>query len=139
MSVRPLPVRPAAAPSPLARRQALRQELSAALQRRDAAALQRLSSLWVHRQGVSSLPALMQELAQAESLVWWQELLEAPTIASTQPPVEPAQLPVAPPVQQLPVLPRLSRPAPAPSHPALARLRSWLPDVQADAELPRAA
>jgi hypothetical protein len=130
MSVRPLPVRPAAAPSPLARRQALRQELSAALQRRDAAALQRLSSLWVHRQGVSSLPALMQELAQAESLVWWQELLEAPTIASTQPPVEPAQLPV---------LPRLSRPAPAPSHPALARLRSWLPDVQADAELPRAA
>lgn len=139
MSLRPLSPRPAAAPSPLARRQALRQELSAALHRRDAAALQRLSSLWVHRQSVSSLPALMQELAQGESLAWWQELLEAPTITSAQPSVEPVQLSVAPPVQQLPVLPRLSRPAPAPSHPALARLRSWLPDAQADAELPRAA
>jgi hypothetical protein len=114
----------------LARRQALRQELSAALHRRDAAALQRLSSLWVHRQGVSSLPALMQELAQGESLAWWQELLEAPTIASAPPSVDPAQLPV---------LPRLSRPAPAPNHPALARLRSWLPDAEADEELPRAA
>jgi hypothetical protein len=139
MSLRPLSPRPPAAPSPLARRQALLQELSAALHRRDAAALQRLSSLWVHRQGVSSLPALMQELAQGESLAWWQELLEAPTIANLQPSVEPVQLSVAPPVQQLPVLPRLSRPAPAPSHPALARLRSWLPDAQADAEFPRAA
>jgi hypothetical protein len=139
MSVRPLPERPAASPSPLARRQALRQELIAALHRRDAAALQRLSSLWMHRQGVSSLPALMQELAQGESLAWWHELLEAPTVASTQPSAEPLQLPVPSPVQVLPVLPRLSRPAPAPSHPALARLRSWLPDAQADAELPRAA
>ena len=139
MSLRPLPARPAAAPSPLARRQALRQELSAALIRRDAVALDRLSRLWVHRQGVSSLPALMQELAQGESLAWWHELLEDPTVASPQLFAEPVQLPVAPPVQQLPVLPRLSRPAPAPSHPALARLRSWLPDVQGDAELPRAA
>ena len=139
MSVRPLPARPAAAPSPLARRQALRQELSAALHRRDAAALQRLSSLWVHRQGVSSLPALMQELAQGESLAWWQVLLEAPTAPNMQSPVDPVPLPVAPPEQQLPVLPRLSRPAPAPSHPGLARLRRWLPDAQADADFPRAA
>ena len=139
MSLLPLPARPPAPPSPLARRQALRQELSAALQCRDAAAVQRLSNLWVHRQGVSSLPALMQELAQGESLVWWQELLEAPTAPNMQSPVQSAPLPVASPVQQLPVLPRLSRPAPAPSHPGLTQLRRWLPDGQADAELPRAA
>ena len=89
--------------------------------------MQRLLGQWVHRHGVSSLAALGVELAAAEpgGWAWWQGQNAEP---------EPAAEPVAPeqpPLRRLePQLPRATRPAPAPSHPALVRLRSWLPDQE---------
>jgi hypothetical protein len=86
--------------------------------------MQRLLGQWVHRHGVSSLAALGAELAAAEpeDWAWWQGYNAEP---------EPAA-PVQPPLRRLePQLPRAAtRPAPAPSHPALVQLRSWLPDQE---------
>ena len=69
--------------------------------------MEQLLGQWVHRHGVSSLAALDAELAEADpqGWAWWQR-------------AEPLE----------PQLPKATRPAPAPSHPALVRLRSWLPD-----------
>jgi len=130
-----LPARSPGLPSPQARRQALRESLALALAQRDAAALQRLTSQWVHRQGVNALAPLMAELAEGESLLWWQGLLQPEQSLPEQPvavdrplPLSPApQRPVA--VSLPPAAARQVRPAPAPGHPALAPLRAWLPDA----------
>ena len=104
---------PPALPSPQARRQAQQLALQAALSDRDAKRFGQLLGQWVHRHGVASMEALAAALAEAEpeGWAWWQEL------GSTH------QRPGA------------SRPAPAPSHPAVVQLRRWLPDQEA----PRAA
>ncbi len=118
---------PPASPSPQARRQAQILALQAALAARDRHAIQRLLGQWVHRQGVSSLEELGQELAAAEpeAWAWWQSLQsQAPEPVSEE----------LPPCLE-PQLPRATRPAPAPSHPAVVQLRAWLPDQ----ELRRAA
>lgn len=88
------------------------QALRAALVARDPLLMERLLGQWVHRHGVSSVAALSAELAQVEpeGWGWWQGRRAVR-------PIEPQ-------------LPRASRPAPAPSHPALVQLRSWLPDQE---------
>ena len=91
--------------------------------------MERLLGQWVHRQGVSAVAALSVELAQSDPEGWaWWERQSAQTSGSHQPqqPVEQEQ----PPVRIEPQLPRATRPAPAPSHPALVQLRSWLPDQE---------
>jgi len=128
--------RPPAVPSPQARRQAQIQALQAALATRDAQAIERLLGQWAHRQGLKQMPALSQELAEADPegsqaipvlvpapspRVAVPELPEPEPASEPDPESEPA------PVPRL-QLPRASRPAPAPSHPAVVQLRSWLPD-----------
>ncbi len=106
------------APSPLARREALRRQLAAALQQRDGGAVQRLSNQWAHRQGVAALEPLMLELAgagggpgdpsQPELLAWWRQLLRQPVppAAAMQPqPAAAAIAPTVPPVSEPPVIP----------------------------------
>jgi hypothetical protein len=79
---------------------------------------------WVHRHGVSSLAHLWAELreGEAEGCAWWHEHSDP----AAQPEPAPAErlLSLAPPV------PPVTRPAPAPSHPALVQLRAWLPDQE---------
>ena len=80
--------------------------------------MERLLGQWVHRHGLNQVQALSDELAAADPDAWaWWQVLQSPTIA----PVEMAVLPK-------PQLPHASRPAPAPSHPAVVQLRTWLPD-----------
>ncbi len=129
--------RPPAVPSPQARRQAQIQALQAALATRDAQAIERLLGQWAHRQGLKQMPALSQELAEAdpEGWAWWEAqqsqaipvLAQAPAaVAAVPEPPEPE--PELAPEHRLQLPPRASRPAPAPSHPAVVQLRSWLPD-----------
>jgi hypothetical protein len=125
--------RPPAPLSPQARRQAQQQALQATLARRDPAGFTALLAQWAHRHGVSSLQPLLLELGSSdpEGMLWWNALQEdakptpAPVLTLEPEPV----------LRELPKVTPLSRPAPAPSHPALAQLRSWLPDQEA----PRAA
>ena len=106
--------------------------------------MQRLMGKWVHRHGVSSLDALATELfaAEPQGWAWWQNAAPQSVPVQSSPP-EPIHVdPVAAPVPQSevqtlaplrriePQLPRATRPAPAPSHPALVQLRSWLPDQE---------
>ena len=74
--------------------------------------MERLLGQWAHRHGVSTVAALSAELAQAEPAGWhwWQGRSAVRRIE--------------------PQLPKATRPAPAPSHPALVQLRSWLPDQE---------
>ena len=126
--------RPPLPPSPLARKQQLRQALAVALEQRDAAALQQLSCQWVHRQGVASLESLQRELASDDDLLWWGQVLRA---AEPESPAVPSAASV---VQLVPIAqPVVARPAPAPRHPALVSLRSWLADADGLEESPRAA
>ena len=120
---------PPVVPSPQARRQAQIQALQAALASRDAQAIERLLGQWVHRQGVNQVQALHQELAAADPQGWsWWQLQQSQAIP------EPVQAPS--PVVAVAALPEqaqlprasASRPAPAPSHPAVVQLRAWLPD-----------
>lgn len=138
-----------AVPTARERRQQLRQAMAAALATRNAAALQRLSSQWVHRQGVASLAPLMAELTQADpqALAWWetQMALPAQPAPETSQTLEPLQVPPtsqtplqpeapAPATSASPVITRKAklislppgRPAPAPQAPGLASLRAWL-------------
>ncbi|MBD1194816.1 hypothetical protein [Vulcanococcus sp. Clear-D1] len=125
-------VRPLASPSPQARRQAQILALQAALVARDVPLIERLLGQWVHRQGVSALTALSQELdaANPEAWAWWQTL-QSP---APEPVLEDSMLVAAEPLVPLPrlepQLPRATRPAPAPSHPAVVQLRAWLPDQE---------
>ncbi|WP_411867701.1 hypothetical protein [Vulcanococcus limneticus] len=112
-------------PSPLARREALRQQLALALTQRDRSAVLRLSTQWVHRHGVISLEPLMLDLVPAELtsapgeastselLAWWRQVLHEP-VAQAEPrqapgEVSPAREPAAPAV--------LTLSAPSPSGP----------------------
>ena len=70
--------KPPSIPSALARREAARILLAGAVDCRDAQAVLSFTGHWVHRQGMGSLPALMAELAQGETLLWWQSLLQQP-------------------------------------------------------------
>ena len=129
--------RPPAPLSPQARRQAQQQALQATLARRDQAGFTALLAQWAHRHGVSSLQPLLLELGggDPEGMLWWNALQDdaQPNPAPTPAPVLSVQ--PEPVLRELPKVTPLSRPAPAPSHPALAQLRSWLPDQEA----PRAA
>lgn len=103
-------------PSPLARREALRRQLVLALTQRDPSAVLRLSTQWVHRQGVAALEPLMLDLvaaaltsapgeaSAAELLAWWRTLLREPVatadprqasggVSSAAEPAPPAVLP----------------------------------------------
>ena len=139
-------VRPPASPSPQARRQAQILALQAALAARDVSSIERLLGQWVHRQGVNSIDALGQELdaAEPEAWAWWQTLqspaplpvLQEPIAVAAEPaavapePMVVAPEPMAPRPRLEPQLPKATRPAPAPSHPAVVQLRSWLPDQE---------
>ena len=68
--------KPPSIPSALARREAVRNRLAGAVDSRDAQAVLSFTGQWVHRQGMASLPPLMAELAQGETLLWWQQLLQ---------------------------------------------------------------
>jgi hypothetical protein len=68
--------KPPSIPSALARREAARNLLAGAVDCRDAQAVLSFTGQWVHRQGMASLPVLMAELAQGETLLWWQQLLQ---------------------------------------------------------------
>lgn len=68
--------KPPSVPSALARREAVRNRLAGAVDSRDAQAVLSFTGQWVHRQGMASLPTLMAELAQGETLMWWQQLLQ---------------------------------------------------------------
>ena len=104
-------------PSPLARREALRQQLALALTQRDRSAVLRLSTQWVHRHGVMALEPLMLDLVAAEQtsgpgevstaelLSWWRQVLHEP-VAQAEPrqapgEVSPAREPAAPAVLTL--------------------------------------
>jgi hypothetical protein len=106
--------------------------LQAALVARDVPLIERLLAQWVHRQGVSALAALGQELdaADPEGWAWWQTL-QSP---APEPVLEDSMLVAAETLAPLPrlepQLPRATRPAPAPSHPAVVQLRAWLPDQE---------
>ena len=89
-------------PSALARREAVRNRLAGAVDSRDAQAVLSFTGQWVHRQGMASLPPLMAELAQGETLLWWQQLLHQPS--------EPVGLAPGPAAQAAP-----EPPAPAPT------------------------
>ena len=71
--------KPPSVPSALARREAVRNRLAGAVDSRDAQAVLSFTGQWVHRQGMASLPPLMAELAQGETLLWWQQLLHQPS------------------------------------------------------------
>ncbi len=155
-----MPQRPSPPPSPQARRQAHVLALRQALSERDRSSVDGLLGQWVHRHGVDALEPLLQELEaeDSEGLHWWRtpQAEPEPLVVEVQeemaPEVEPEPEPelepvvmaepepepvVAPvPIPQTafkPVVHRraaASRPAPAPSHPALAELRAWLPGSQ---------
>ena len=74
-----MPAKPPSVPSALARREAARTQLAGAVDSRDAQAVLSFTGQWVHRQGMASLPPLMAELAQGETLLWWQQLLHQPS------------------------------------------------------------
>ena len=94
--------KPPSVPSALARREAVRNRLAGAVDSRDAQAVLSFTGQWVHRQGMASLPPLMAELAQGETLLWWQQLLHQPS--------EPVGLAPGPAAQAAP-----EPPAPAPT------------------------
>jgi len=96
--------KPPSIPSALARREAARSLLAGAVDCRDAQAVLSFTGHWVHRQGMASLPVLMAELAQGETLLWWQQLLQQPSEPGGLAPLE-------------------APPSPAPDHP--------VPDLQA--------
>lgn len=96
--------KPPSVPSALARREAVRNRLAGALDSRDAQAVLSFTGQWVHRQGMASLPPLMAELAQGETLLWWQQLLHQPS--------EPVGLAPGPAAQAAPAP---EPPAPAPT------------------------
>lgn len=104
--------------------------LQAALADRDPRLVSLLLGQWVHRHGLQSVEALWSELAltESEGVQWWQGRDAAPSS-----PVE-SQVPEVPevpaPIRFEPQLPRAGRPAPAPKHPALVQLRSWLPNQE---------
>lgn len=125
-------VRPLASPSPQARRQAQILALQAALVARDIPLIERLLGQWVHRQGVSALAALGQELdaADPEGWAWWQTLQSPAPEPVLEESMVGAAEPQAPLPRLEPQLPRATRPAPAPSHPAVVQLRAWLPDQE---------
>ena len=151
-----MPQRPSPPPSPQARRQAHVLALRQALSERDRSSVDGLLGQWVHRHAVDGLEPLLQELEaeDSEGLHWWRTPQAEPEplvvevqeemAPEPQPEVEPEQVvmaepePVAAPVPIpqtafKPVVRRraaASRPAPAPSHPALAELRAWLPGSQ---------
>ena len=151
-----MPQRPSPPPSPQARRQAHVLALRQALSERDRSSVDGLLGQWVHRHGVDALEPLLQELEaeDSEGLHWWRTPQAEPEplvvevqeemAPEPQPEVEPEPVvmaepePVAAPVPIpqsafKPVVRRraaASRPAPAPSHPALAELRAWLPGSQ---------
>jgi len=141
--------RPSAPLSPQARRQAQQQALQATLARRDPAAFSALLAQWAHRRGVASLQPLLLELGSSDpdGVFWWNalqdELQPADPIPSPveqveltpEPEPEPEAINPQPLLRVLPKVAKLSRPAPAPTHPGLAQLRTWLPDQEA----PRAA
>ena len=96
--------KPPSVPSALARREAVRNRLAGAVDSRDAQAVLSFTGQWVHRQGMASLPPLMAELAQGETLLWWQQLLHQPS--------EPVGLAPGPAAQAAPAP---EPPAPAPT------------------------
>jgi hypothetical protein len=120
---------PLAVPSPRARRQAHIQALQTALATRDAQSFERLLGQWVHRQGVNQVQALSVELAAAdpEGWAWWQTQQSQAISEPVQAPSPVVAVAEMPEPQQLPRV-SASRPAPAPSHPAVVQLRAWLPD-----------
>ncbi|MBM5790769.1 MAG: hypothetical protein FJ053_03235 [Cyanobacteria bacterium M_surface_10_m1_298] len=125
--------RPPAPLSPQARRQAQQQALQATLARRDQAGFTALLAQWAHRHGVSSLQPLLLELGggDPEGMLWWNALQEDAQPNPAPPPAPVLSVQPEPVLRELPKVTPLSRPAPAPSHPALAQLRSWLPDQEA--------
>ena len=148
-----MPQRPSPPPSPQARRQAHVLALRQALSERDRSSVDGLLGQWVHRHGVDALEPLLQELEaeDSEGLHWWRtpQAEPEPLVVAVQeemapepqPEVEPEPVVMAEPEPVVapvpipqsafkPVVRRraaASRPAPAPSHPALAELRAWLP------------
>ena len=130
--------RPSAHPSPQARRQAQLQGLQASLASHNEQLVARLLGQWVHRHGLSSLATLWAELSELEpeGCTWWHEHSEA--VAQPEPapslhslPIQAlASTPAARPLSLAPPVPPATRPAPAPSHPALVQLRAWLPDQE---------
>ena len=148
-----MPQRPSPPPSPQARRQAHVLALRQALSERDRSSVDGLLGQWVHRHGVDALEPLLQELEaeDSEGLHWWRTPQAEPEplvvevqeemAPEPQPEVEPEPVVMAEPEPVVapvpipqtafkPVVRRraaASRPAPAPSHPALAELRAWLP------------
>lgn len=151
-----MPQRPSPPPSPQARRQAHVLALRQALSERDRSSVDGLLGQWVHRHGVDALEPLLQELEaeDSEGLHWWRTPQAEPEplvvevqeemAPEPQPEVEPEPVVMAEPEPVVapvpipqsafkPVVHRraaASRPAPAPSHPALAELRAWLPGSQ---------
>lgn len=151
-----MPQRPSPPPSPQARRQAHVLALRQALSERDRSSVDGLLGQWVHRHGVDALEPLLQELEaeDSEGLHWWRtpQAEPEPLVVAVQeemapepqPEVEPEPVVMAEPEPVVapvpipqsafkPVVRRraaASRPAPAPSHPALAELRAWLPGSQ---------
>lgn len=151
-----MPQRPSPPPSPQARRQAHVLALRQALSERDRSSVDGLLGQWVHRHGVDALEPLLQELEaeDSEGLQWWRTPQAEPEplvvevqeemAPEPQPEVEPEPVVMAEPEPVVapvpipqsafkPVVRRraaASRPAPAPSHPALAELRAWLPGSQ---------
>ena len=151
-----MPKRPSPPPSPQARRQAHVLALRQALSERDRSSVDGLLGQWVHRHGVDALEPLLQELEaeDSEGLHWWRTPQAEPEplvvevreemAPEPQPEVEPEPVVMAEPEPVVapvpipqsafkPVVRRraaASRPAPAPSHPALAELRAWLPGSQ---------
>ena len=151
-----MPQRPSPPPSPQARRQAHVLALRQALSERDRSSVDGLLGQWVHRHGVDALEPLLQELEAEDSevLQWWRTPQAEPEplvvevqeemAPEPQPEVEPEPVVMAEPEPVVapvpipqsafkPVVRRraaASRPAPAPSHPALAELRAWLPGSQ---------
>lgn len=105
--------KPPSVPSALARREAVRNRLAGAVDSRDAQALLSFTGQWVHRQGMASLPPLMAELAQGETLLWWQQLLHQPSepVGLAPGPAAPAAEPPA--LSPAPALQAHQEPAPS--------------------------
>ena len=119
--------KPPSVPSALARREAARNLLAGAVDCRDAQAVLTFTGHWVHRQGMASLPALMAELAQGETLLWWQQLLLPPSQAVGLAPVQaPASLAAQQPAPGL-----QAHQDPVPSHIVTSSLASG-PEARTD-------
>ncbi len=97
-----MPAKPPSVPSALARREAARILLAGAVDCRDAKAVLTFTGHWVHRQGIGSLGSLMAELAEGDSLRWWQTLLEQPIEGGAWAPVPTPLVPAVQPRQQPP-------------------------------------